>query len=113
MLSNSFHQYIASVVLNSTHEIILFHINEIPWQREQLLTLIDDLFQLIPALNLVETIEGADRMTVRFCHFDDEFFLNIECYCESIWIEKNGSVSENSMKRLHQSINNLLFKRST
>lgn len=93
-----------TIVLDDTYGTIIFQFHDFSWQREELYTFTDAFFQQMKSIDLIEIIEGADRMSARFTYQKLEFILNFECTCESIWIESYTGTHIASLKTLHQEI---------
>ncbi|GHE88663.1 DUF3630 family protein [Thalassotalea profundi] len=110
MSHNYLKNVIKRIVLDDTYEIIDFQIVNFTWQSEEIIIFTRSFFQLLTNLHLIETIDGADRHSLRFSYQNNEFILNIECICESIWIDAYATSHKDIFSILFQEIKSQLLQ---
>ena len=96
------------ITLDNNYQTIVFLVFNFSWQQEEIMNFTNCFFKLLNNANLVEKIEGADRLSSRFTYHNEEFILNIECICESIWIEVPTCPHEAAFHSLYQAINTII-----
>jgi len=72
----------------------------IVWSQDDFDLLIDEIFTTYTQLSKLEVINGADRATVRCSWSGHYFYLQFECYIETIWFEPCDQLSEQSLADL-------------
>ena len=107
MQATNLKQYSNGTVLTNDHTVIVFQVKQLVWRNEALIAFIELFFALTPAAKRVETIEGADRLSVHFHYLHYDFLLNIEWYSESIWIEAYSDQAHQPIDKLYQHISQL------
>ena len=103
------------ITLDKNHQIIEVNataLNAIyaDQSRELLLQLdflLDDWLANMPELQRIETVTGADRYQIRLGLPPHEFYLFVDDYTESIWIESALPDSEVALEYFYQQLSPL------
>jgi hypothetical protein len=75
------------------------------WYQEDIEFLKAKVFDNLPVITVLEVIEGADRVNIRFVWQNKSYFsLNFDCYSQSCWIEGEDVVSTQQLGSLITSI---------
>ena len=92
-------QVIESIELSSAH-IIIVHFKCF-WYQEDIELLSSMLFAKLSKIQVVETIQGADRENTRFVwQTKYHFSLNFDCYSQSCWLEGEDERSNEQLTHL-------------
>ena len=71
------------------------------WYQEDITWLSKQVFSLLPQVNIVETISGADRENIRLSWQGIyHFCLNFDYYSQSCWLEGEDEVSSEKLEIL-------------
>lgn len=93
----------------SSYETISFTITKLDWQPETVKALFSSLIAQ-QGFQLIEVIEGADKMMARFHAKHHEFCLNAEFYSEAIWIEAADEIGAKELPALTQKLKAKLLR---
>jgi len=91
-------QAIASMQLENSHIAFYFACF---WYQEDIEQLTESILTNLSKIQVLETIQGADRENVRF-HWHEKFYfvLNFDCYSQSCWLEGEDEKSIEQLKHL-------------
>ena len=79
---------------------IIFHFS-CYWYQEDIEILSNKIFDNLPEVTIIENIEGADRVNIRFLWQGKYYYsLNFDYYSQSIWIEGEDETSNTELKAL-------------
>ncbi|XQW85043.1 DUF3630 family protein [Thalassotalea piscium] len=110
MNDNYFQETITCINLNENYSTIIFQVSNFNWQDQHLQLFVEKFFELLTSAQLIEMIEGADRLQIRFDYQQEAFVLNLECNCESIWIESYVHNHESLLRLMFEDINRQIAK---
>lgn len=92
-----------SIQQKNEHNLVI--VPSINWTQDDFEIIIAQFFQYFSQIDKIEVITGADRATVR-CHWSEHYFyLQMECYIDTIWLEPCDQISGLSLTELAQYMN--------
>ncbi len=75
---------------------------DLPWSQEDIPDLIAQILTQYRDIQLLEQIEGADRVVVRLLWQHSHFCLHFECYSEAIWLDAEDDGAKMKLALLYQ-----------
>lgn len=71
------------------------------WYQEDIMSLSTKIFESLPTIKIIEKIEGADRVNIRFLWLEKYCFsLNFDYYSQSCWVEGEDDSSKMQLNKL-------------